>query len=175
MSALDIILAPSPVLYKKTDFIVEIDKVVRKLSQNMFDTMYKFNGVGLAAPQVGKSIKMLVIDCSKTDENFFPKTLINPKILEISDILVFKEEGCLSFPNQFYEVERPDYVKVEYLDIDGKENVETFIGFESICVQHEIDHLNGVLFVDHMSKLRKNIILRKMKKFKKNLPLEIRE
>ena len=93
MSALDIILAPSPVLYKKTDFIVEIDKVVRKLSGNMFDTIYKFNGVGLAAPQVGKSIKMIVIDCSKTDEKFFPKTLINPKILEISDILEFREKA----------------------------------------------------------------------------------
>jgi len=167
MTVLNLVLAPSPILNKMANHIKIIDKSIQKLSNNMFDTMYKYNGVGLAAPQIGESLQILVVDCSKTDKKFNPKTIINPKIILVSDNIKTDEEGCLSFPNQFYKINRPDFIEVEYLDIDGKKKINKFTGFEAVCVQHEIDHLRGILFVDHMSKLRKNIILRKMKKYKK--------
>ena len=167
MSALKLVLAPSPILKNKCDPINGIDKSILKLASDMFEIMYKFKGVGLAAPQIGKSIQLLVIDCSKSDETFFPEVVINPKIFKVSSNLSYNEEGCLSFPKQFYEIERPDYVLVEYTNIKGKTETKKFTGFEAVCIQHEIDHLSGTLFVDYMSKLRRNMILKKMKKYKK--------
>ena len=167
MSALKLVLAPSPILKNKCDPLNGIDKSIIKLANDMFETMYKYKGVGLAAPQIGKSIQILVVDCSKSDEKFFPEVVINPKIVKVSSKHSYNEEGCLSFPNQFYEIERPDHALVEYTNIKGQTETKKFTGFEAVCIQHEMDHLSGTLFVDYMSKLRRSMILIKMKKYKK--------
>ena len=167
MSALKLVLAPSPILKNKCDPLNGIDKSIVKLANDMFETMYKYKGVGLAAPQIGKSIQLLVVDCSKSDKKCIPAVVINPKIVKISSSLSYNEEGCLSFPNQFYEIERPDHALVEYTNIKGQTETKKFTGFEAVCIQHEMDHLSGTLFVDYMSKLRRSMILKKMKKYKK--------
>ena len=169
MSVLDLVFAPSAILNKKASNVINIDKDIKTLVSNMFDTMYKYNGVGLAAPQVNESLQILIMDCSNKDNEYKPFTLINPIIIDESKNLKLYEEGCLSFPEQYFEVSRPEFVKVNYLDIDGKSKEKIFNGFEAVCVQHEIDHLIGILFTSYISRLRRQIILKKMQKFKKNL------
>ena len=169
MSVLDLVFAPSAILNKKASNVINIDKDIKTLVSNMFDTMYKYNGVGLAAPQVNESLQILIMDCSNKDNAYKPFTLINPIIIDESKNLKLYEEGCLSFPEQYFEVSRPEFVKVNYLDIDGKSKEKVFNGFEAVCVQHEIDHLIGILFTSYISSLRRQIILKKMQKFKKNL------
>ena len=169
MSVLDLVFAPSAILNKKANNVINIDKDIKTLVSNMFDTMYKYNGVGLAAPQVNESLQILIMDCSNKDNAYKPFTLINPIIIDESKNLKLYEEGCLSFPEQYFEVSRPEFVKVNYLDIDGKSKEKVFNGFEAVCVQHEIDHLIGILFTSYISSLRRQIILKKMQKFKKNL------
>ena len=169
MSILDLVFAPSAILNKTADKVKNIDDSTKKFVNNMFDTMYENNGVGLAAPQVNKSLQILVMDCSRNNEKYKPKVLINPVIQNSSQIQKSYEEGCLSFPGHYLEVLRPSEVKINYLDINGNENEELFTGFESICVQHEIDHLSGTLFVEYVSRLKRQIILKKMQKYKKKL------
>jgi len=135
----------------------------------MYDTMYENNGVGLAAPQVNHSLQILVMDCSNKDDNYKPIALINPSIVNQSEILKPYEEGCLSFPDHYFEVKRPKFVKVSYLDIEGKSKNKIFDGFEAVCVQHEIDHLAGTLFTSYISRLRRQIVFKKMQKLKKKL------
>ena len=169
MSVLDIVFAPSNVLSKKAYIVDNVDDSIKSLVHNMYDTMYENNGVGLAAPQVNCSLQILVMDCSNKGDNYKPLVLINPSIINQSEIFNSYEEGCLSFPDQYFEVKRPEFVKVSYLDIEGKNKEKIFDGFEAVCVQHEIDHLAGTLFTTYISRLKRQIILKKMQKFKKNL------
>ena len=169
MSVLDIVFAPSAVLSKKAEVVGNIDKSIKNLVNSMFDTMYENNGVGLAAPQINQSLQILVMDCSRKDNNYEPTVLINPNIIIKSTDFQVYEEGCLSFPNQYFEVKRPEFVKINYLDMVGESKEKIFNGFEAVCVQHEIDHLAGTLFTSHISRLKRQMIHKKMQKFKKNL------
>jgi len=129
--------------------------------------MYEANGVGLAAPQVGLDMRIFIVDAAAREEEKTPITMINPKIISIEDDFVPYEEGCLSFPEHFAEIDRPDKLKIEYIDEKNKKKILSTNGFNSRIIQHELDHLNGILFVDHLSRLKRDIIIRKMKKFKK--------
>ena len=129
--------------------------------------MYDANGVGLAAPQVGLDMRIFIVDAAAREEEKTPITMINPKIISIEDDLVSYEEGCLSFPEHFAEIDRPDKLKIEYIDENNKKKILSTDGFNSRIIQHELDHLNGILFVDHLSRLKRDVIIRKMKKFKK--------
>ena len=169
MSSLNLVFAPSPILKKKADKVSNIDKETKRLIHGMYDIMYENNGVGLAAPQVNHSVQILVMDCTDRQDNSKAKALINPVIKSFSKNIKAYEEGCLSFPGHYFEVSRPDTVEISYLNIDGEERTHIFNNFESVCVQHEIDHLLGTLFVEYLSMLRRNIIIRKMQKFKKNI------
>ena len=169
MSILSLVYAPAKILEEKAVDVKNIDNEVKKLVNNMFDTMYKNNGVGLAAPQVNESLQILVIDCSNKDNEFEPRVLINPVIKDRSKIYKEYEEGCLSFPNHYFSVSRPESLLVDFIDLDGNKKEKLFSGFEAICVQHEIDHLSGTLFTAYLSRLKRQIIVKKMQKFKKNL------
>ena len=162
MSSLDLVFAPDPILRKTAEKILNVDKITKKLIHDMYDTMYENNGVGLAAPQVNYSLQILVMDCSNKDDINQPKALINPIIKFSSEDIKLYEEGCLSFPGHYIEISRPDIVEVNFIDIDGKEKIEKFEGFESVCVQHEIDHLSGTLFVEYISRLKRQMVLKKM-------------
>jgi peptide deformylase len=134
----------------------------------MLQTMYAAPGIGLAAPQIGLLVRLIVIDCNKEDELIqHPIQMFNPEIIETSDEKNIQEEGCLSIPNQFGEVERPSKITVRWIDRDGNEKQESFDGLWATCIQHEIDHLDGKLFIDYLSPLRRQLITRKMKKLKR--------
>ena len=169
MSVLDLVFAPASILNKAAENVKNIDKSTKKFVHDMFDTMYENNGVGLAAPQVNKSLQILVMDCSANDEKNNPKALINPAIISTSKDFKAYEEGCLSFPGHYIELSRPMEVEINYYDIEGIEKTELFTDFESVCVQHEIDHLLGTLFVEYISRLKRQMIIKKMQKFKKNI------
>lgn len=171
MTKMQIIFAPDTRLNQISTDIKGIDKEVTIKLENMLECMYKNNGIGLAAPQVGILKRLIVIDCSSDDNKKKPKKFINPKIIKLSKNLTSFEEGCLSLPNQYASVERPNEVIIEYFDIKGRKRKEEFKGLEATCIQHEIDHLNGKLFVDHISKLRKNIILKKLIRYKKKIKI----
>jgi len=168
MSTLSLVYAPAKVLEKKALEVKNIDNKMKSFVNNMFDTMYENNGVGLAAPQVNQSLQILVMDCSSKDNTFDRKVLINPKIINQSDDYKEYEEGCLSFPDHYFSVSRPESLNVSFIDIEGNKKENFFHGFEAVCVQHEIDHLSGTLFTSYLSRLKRQIILKKMQKFKKN-------
>ena len=168
MSTLSLVYAPAKVLEKKALEVKNIDNKMKSFVNNMFDTMYENNGVGLAAPQVNQSLQILVMDCSSKDNTFDRKVLINPKIINQSDDYKEYEEGCLSFPDHYFSVSRPESLNVSFIDIEGNKKEKFFYGFEAVCVQHEIDHLSGTLFTSYLSRLKRQIILKKMQKFKKN-------
>ena len=141
---------------------------IRRLADDMLETMYDAPGIGLAAPQVGVADRLLVMDCVKDPEATpEPMVLINPEIVETSEETGVYEEGCLSIPEQYADVERPVAVTVKWLGLDGQTRNEHFDGLWATCVQHEIDHLNGKLFIDHLKPLRRQMITRKMVKFKR--------
>lgn len=183
MTVLPIILAPDPLLKKKSEPVTEITPDILKLCDDLLETMYAANGVGLSAVQVGVLKRVIVIDTEwdsprYRDEHGMeervgppvpgnPVRLINPKIVESSPDLSVYNEGCLSFPGQYSEVERPAKIRVAYTDEHGKKQELTATGLLSTCLQHEIDHMNGIVFVDHISMVKRDIILRKMKKSKK--------
>ncbi len=167
MALLSIIVAPDPRLKVKAKPVGEVTDRIRKLLDDMVETMHAAPGIGLAAPQVGEALRMLVIDIAKEGEPSKPMKIINPEITWASAEIAPWEEGCLSLPDQFAEVERPKEVKVRYLDETGKKQEIHATGLMATCIQHEMDHLDGVLFVDHISALRRNMILRKLVKFKK--------
>ena len=160
----EIIIEPDPILRKKSDDIENVNDQIRKLLDDMLETMYAAPGIGLAAVQVGVLKRIIVIDLSKEGEKKSPLFIVNPQIISKSNNLISYEEGCLSIPNQFAEVKRPRSCKVNFLDYDGKKKEINADGLLATCIQHEIDHLNGILFIDHLSKLKKDLILKKTKK-----------
>ena len=168
-----ILLHPDPRLKKVCDPVTEIGEDVRTLASDMLATMYDAPGIGLAAPQVGVMKRLLVMDCVK-DPALAPRplALLNPEILWRSEDLSVYDEGCLSIPEHYAEVTRPASVTVRWTDLDGAEREETFAGLWATCVQHEIDHLNGKLFIDHIGPLKRQMITRKMAKLKREMARE---
>ena len=167
MAVMPIIVAPDPRLRIKAKSIDKVDDAVRTLMDDMLETMYSANGIGLAAPQVGDDRRVIVIDAARQDEDTAPIYMANPQIVDVGDDDRIHEEGCLSLPEHFAEVRRPDRVKIRYLDRDNEIREIEVDELLSTCIQHEIDHLDGILFVDHVSALKRNMILRKLVKAKK--------
>lgn len=165
---LKLIIAPDERLNKVSKVVDVINQDIFDILEKMLDIMYKSNGIGLAAPQVGILKRLIVMDCSLKESPRAPIKLINPKILSFSEDMSEYEEGCLSLPTQYAKVVRPSKITIQFINEKGNKTAKVFSGIEATCVQHEIDHLEGKLFVDHISKLRKNIILKKLKKYKKN-------
>ena len=169
MSIRKIITIPDPILRQISEPVKSFDKEIKKLSEDMLETMYEAPGIGLAAVQVGVLKRVIVIDLSKKDEKKNPLCIINPELTFKSDDLVSYEEGCLSIPNQFAEVKRPNKCIIKYLDIKGNKKELKAEGLLATCIQHEIDHLNGILFIDYLSKLKKDLIIKKVNKQKKEI------
>ena len=168
MSTKEIITVPDEILKKISDPVEKIGINEKKLIDDLFETMYVSNGIGLAAVQIGILKRILVVDVSTKDEKNKPIVLINPVIKNLSDDTSVYEEGCLSIPETFIEIERPKICEVEYIDEKGsKKNLECD-GLLSTCIQHEINHLDGKLIIDHLSKLKKDFIIKKISKIKKN-------
>lgn len=167
MALLPIIYAPDSRLKLKCQEVKKIDESACRLMENMLETMYAAPGIGLSAPQVGDSRRMLVCDIARQNEVPRPIKMVNPKVVWLSDETLVAEEGCLSLPQHFAEVQRPKEIRVKYLDEFGNNKEVAADGLLAACIQHEIDHLDGILFVDYLSPLRRNIIVRKMKKLKR--------
>ncbi|MER9582786.1 peptide deformylase [Mesorhizobium sp. M0047] len=159
-----LIILPDPILRQVSKPVERVDAPLRNLADDMLATMYDAPGIGLAAIQIGEPLRMLVIDLAKEDEEPAPHVFINPEILESADTRSVYEEGCLSIPDYYAEVERPAAVRVKYLDRDGKLQEMEAEGLMATCLQHEIDHLNGILFIDHISKLKRDMVVKKFKK-----------
>ena len=164
-----ILIEPDPILRKKCERLEQVDDSTRKLMKDMLETMYEAPGIGLAAVQIGILKRLVVIDISKNQEKKDPLFLINPVILKSSKKTSTYEEGCLSLPGQFAEIERPAECFLKYIDYDGKEKELKAKGLLSTCIQHEVDHLNGILFIDYLSKLKKDMIIKKLVKHKKEI------
>ena len=164
MTIKPLIILPDPILRQVSDPVERIDDAVRAFADDMLETMYDAPGIGLAAIQVGVPRRMLVIDLAKEEEPKAPLVFINPQILSTSDDPSLYEEGCLSIPEYYAEVERPASLTVRYQDLDGKTQELAADGLLATCLQHEIDHLNGVLFIDHISKLKRDMVIRKFTK-----------
>ena len=154
-------------LRKVSEPVTKIDAEIKGLMDDMLETMYNAPGIGLAAVQIGILKRVIVIDLSKEGEKKTPLFFVNPEITFKSDDLISYEEGCLSIPNQFAEVKRPNTCKISFLDYEGKEKEINADGLLATCIQHEIDHLNGILFIDHLKKKKKDLIIKKTKKQKK--------
>lgn len=167
MTVLPIIVAPDPRLKVKAKPVDAVDDDVRQLMDDMLESMYAAQGIGLAAPQVGDHRRVIVVDVSRENEDSKPMFMANPQIVGVSDDDREHEEGCLSLPEHYAAVVRPDQVRIRYLDRDNEIREIEADGLLSTCIQHEIDHLDGVLFVDHVSALKRNMILRKLQKAKK--------
>jgi peptide deformylase len=167
MALREILIAPDPRLKLKARRVDKVDAKIRKLMDDMLETMYAAPGIGLAAPQVGEVVRVIVVDVAREGEPRQPLRLANPEIFWASDEKVPCEEGCLSLPDQFAEVTRPSEVKVRYLDHENEIREVHAKGMLAVCLQHEMDHLEGVLFVDHISSLRRSMILRKLAKSRK--------
>jgi peptide deformylase len=164
IETLPILIAPNQILKTRARPVKPSDAdLVRGLIPRMFATMYKAPGIGLAAPQVGESLRLVVIDLAPNDKRQ-PHSLINPEIIAVSDERATREEGCLSLPGQYADITRPARVKVRYLDETGVKREMEADGLLSACLQHEIDHLDGILFVDHLSTLKRNMIMRRLAK-----------
>ena len=164
MTVLEIKLLPDPILRKKASPLEKVSEEVKTILNDMAETMYNAPGIGLAGNQVGVLKRLVVMDCSTDEEDPNLIKMINPEIVTSSDEKEELEEGCLSIPDHKSIVKRPANVKVKYLNIDGIEQTLDAEGLLAACVQHEIDHLNGILFVDHISRLKRDMILRKVKK-----------
>jgi len=163
-----IILHPDPRLKKLSDPVADLTDDLRALADDMLESMYDAPGIGLAAPQVGVLTRLIVLDCVKADnEKPRPTIMFNPQIVASSDETNVYEEGCLSIPEQFADVTRPAEVQVRWIDRDGNEQSEGMDGLWATCVQHEIDHLDGKLFIDYLKPLKRQMITRKMVKLKR--------
>jgi peptide deformylase len=168
MSLRPILIHPDPRLRRAAEPVAAIDDAVRRLAADMLETMYDAPGVGLAAPQVGVSRRLFVMDCTpKDDEARQPMVLVNPRILWTSEETNLHEEGCLSIPEVYEEVTRPSRVRVAWTDLDGAEREAEFDGLWATCAQHEIDHLDGRLFIDYLGAVKRTMITARMKKLKK--------
>jgi len=168
MAVREIIILPDKRLRLKSEPVKQVDAGIRKLVDDMFETMYDAPGIGLAAIQIGVAKRVITMDLSKKEDNHQPRVLINPEIAWQSDQRAKYEEGCLSIPDYYEEVERPAEVKVRYLDLAGKKHEIEAKGLLATCLQHEIDHINGVLFIDHLSKLKRDRVIKKFAKAAKN-------
>jgi len=164
-----IIIEPDSILRKKSEPLEKVNDEVRKLMNDMLDTMYNAPGIGLAAIQIGILKRIVVIDISKDKEKKEPLFLVNPEIISKSSKTSTYEEGCLSLPGQFAEVERPAECVLKYVDYSGNKKELKADGLLSTCIQHEVDHLNGILFIDYLSKLKKDMIIKKLIKHKKEI------
>ena len=167
MAVLKLYEYPHPILKQKTEKVEKVDAEVKKLLDDMLETMYASNGCGLAAPQIGVSKRIVVIDIAHEDEEPNPIYMVNPEIIWKSEEKVCGEEGCLSVPGQRAEVERFVSVKIKYLDYKGNEQELLAEDFLAIAAQHELDHLDGVLYIDHLSRLKRQMLLKKLEKFRK--------
>ena len=167
MALIPIIIAPDPRLKIKTKPIDCVDDAVRTLMDDMLETMYAANGIGLAAPQVGDNRSVIVVDCAGQGDDSTPIKMANPEIIAVSPDDNAHQEGCLSLPEHYADVIRPESITLRYLDENNKMLEMDADGILATCLQHEMDHLEGILFVDHISALKRNMILRKLKKVKK--------
>ena len=174
MSVLEILEVPHPGLRAVAKPVATIDDAVRTIVSDMFDTMYDARGIGLAATQVGIEQRIVVIDLQEPESDAedakpvrTPLVYINPELVSVSEETSLYNEGCLSIPEQYAEVERPTRCRVKWLDLDGAGQEADFDGLLSTCIQHEIDHLNGVLFIDHISRLKRDMVLKKLAKARK--------
>ncbi len=164
MSVKPLIILPDPLLRQVSKPVERVDSQLLKFAGDMLDTMYDAPGIGLAAIQVGEPLRLVVIDLAKEGEPPAPQIFFNPEIVASGDDTNVHEEGCLSIPDYYAEVERPASVTVRYIDKGGKQQELAADGLLATCLQHEIDHLNGVLFIDHISKLKRDMVMRKFKK-----------
>ncbi|MEL6584005.1 MAG: peptide deformylase [Pseudomonadota bacterium] len=168
MTLRPILIHPDARLRKVTKPIEDVSDALRKLADDMLDTMYDAPGIGLAAPQVGSMARLFVMDCASREEGADPDPIVmfNPEIVAASDELSTYEEGCLSFPDQYAEVKRPAMVQMRWIGLDGAEKAAEFDGIQATCAQHELDHLNGKLFIDHLGAVKRAMIVNKVKKLK---------
>jgi len=173
MAKLDIIIAPDPRLKLKCKPVAKVDAKVARLMDDMLTTMYAAPGIGLAAPQVGVTQRIIVLDVAREDEKPAPIKMANPEIVWASDEDVTYNEGCLSLPEHYADVARPKAIRVRYLDHQNEIRELAAEGLLATCIQHEMDHLDGILFVDHITALKRNIILRKLLKAKKTGALAV--
>ena len=167
MTVRPILTAPDPRLKAVSTDVEKVDAEIRKLAQDMADSMYAAEGIGLAAVQIGVPKRVIVMDLDQKDGKKDWRVFINPKILWASDEMATYEEGCLSVPEIYDDVERPARIKAEYLDRDGNKQILEADGLLATCLQHEMDHLNGVLFIDHLSRLKRGMAIKKLTKLKK--------
>jgi peptide deformylase len=172
MAMLEILVAPDPRLKTKAKPVAAVDDRIRRLMDDMLETMYAAPGIGLAAPQVGEPLRVIVLDVSQKEGARAPLRMANPEIVWATEERAPFEEGCLSLPEHYAEVTRPRHVRVRYLDETGATREIEAEGLLAVCVQHEMDHLEGTLFVDHISALRRGMILRKLQKQKKTKAAE---
>ena len=167
MTISTIITEPNKILRQISQPVEEVGKDEQNIMDDMLETMYAANGIGLAAIQIGIPKRIIVIDISKEDTKKMPIYFVNPVIKNRNSDLSIYEEGCLSVPNQFAEIERPSTCEVEYLDYYGEKKILKTTGLLATCIQHEMDHLEGILFIDYLSKLKKSMIIKKLSKQKK--------
>ena len=167
MAIRPILTAPDPRLKAVSKDVEAVDSAIRTLIDDMADSMYAADGIGLAAIQIGEPVRVLVIDLDQKEGKKNPVAYINPKIVWASDELATFEEGCLSVPEIWDDVERPARIKAEYLDANGKQQTLEADGLLATCLQHEMDHLEGVLFIDHLSRLKRSMAIKKLTKAKK--------
>jgi|TARA_B100001063_G_scaffold191951_1_gene183020 peptide deformylase len=169
MAIKKILTEPDPFLRQKSSIVEDVNDEIRTLMNDMLETMYNAPGIGLAAIQIGVPKRVIVIDLSRDNEKKNPSYFVNPEIITNSNNDAVYEEGCLSVPGQFAEINRPDKCKIKYLDYNGSEKILEAEGLLATCIQHEMDHLEGILFIDYLSKLKKNMIVKKLSKQKKSL------
>ena len=169
MTVRKILTEPNTVLRQKSQPVDKVDDLTRKLMDDMLETMYLAPGIGLAAIQIGVPKRIIVLDISKDPEKKEPMYFVNPVIVSTSKNNITYEEGCLSVPGQFAEIDRPDRCYVKYLDYNGNQKELKSEGLLATCIQHEIDHLEGILFIDYLSNLKKSMIIKKLSKRKKEL------
>ena len=168
MSIKKILIEPNKLLRQVSKVVEKVGDEERQLMDDMFDTMYDAPGIGLAAIQIGVPKRIIVLDISKDENKKEPRYFVNPIIKNKNKVKAKYEEGCLSVPDQFAEIERPNACEVEYLDYDGKKQLLKADGLLATCIQHEMDHLEGILFIDYLSKLKKSMIIKKLSKNKFN-------
>tara|TARA_B100000029_G_scaffold8609_1_gene9138 strand:- start:977 stop:1501 length:525 start_codon:yes stop_codon:yes gene_type:complete len=167
MTLRQILTEPNKILREKSQPVEKVDSDLQKLMDDMLETMYAAPGIGLAAIQIGIPKRVIVMDLSKKDEPKKPMYFVNPEVIRKSDNNSTYEEGCLSVPGQFAEIDRPDKCHIKYLDYHGKPKEIKADGMLATCIQHEMDHLEGILFIDYLSKLKKSMIIKKLSKQKK--------
>jgi peptide deformylase len=168
MAVKSILIEPNKLLRQVSKAVEKVGKEEKKLMDDMLDTMYAENGIGLAAIQIGVPKRIIVMDLSKDLEKKEPRYFVNPIIKNKNSKKATYEEGCLSVPNQFAEIDRPNKCDVEYLDYNGKKKLLKADGLLATCIQHEMDHLEGILFIDYLSKLKRSMIVKKLSKLKSN-------